>query len=91
MTLWPRLRDGEQLGYALEQSEDRALEIGDRVHSAGVGRLGGALLRAGVEPGECEAGEPDEECGDAVLHVVVVGSRLVAGEERRQRAAGSTQ
>ncbi len=68
-------RDREELGHALQETDDDRLEVGDQVSAGGEDHLAGrhraGLARPGSEPREREAGEPEEDRGDPVLHVMV--------------------
>jgi hypothetical protein len=80
----------ERLGDALQQAEDRRLEVADG-RSPGSGDFV-ARRRPGLEPGVGEGREGDGEGGDAVLDVVVVRLGVsgadVPGEEGGQRVRG---
>ena len=86
ITLWPRLETGKSSETPCSSPEDDRLGVGDQSsedHAAGCVRFG-----PGAEPGEHEAGDPEEERRDPVLDVVVAGSALVAREEAGQRLRG---
>ena len=86
ITLCPRLEIGNS--SVTPWSRPRTIAwpyvISDARRSSGAARRRRSL--AGLEPGEDEQREADEERGDAVLDVVVARAGLVAREEPRQRA-----
>src|SRR5438132_11125046 len=63
----------------------RTIASGKEISEASNKLLLAGSLGAAAEPGEHEAGEPDEEGRDSVLRVVVARARLVAREEPGQR------
>src|SRR6266852_7256588 len=85
MTLWPRLETGKSSETPWSRPSIAAwkYEIGKTLSGGALG-----LTAAGVEPGEDERGQADEERRDAVLRVMVIRAGLVAREERRERAGG---
>ena len=85
----PEARDREELGDALQEPQDDRLRVRDQRGEDHVARC---ALRPGAEPGEGEAGEPDEERRDPVLDVVVARPGLRAlGRSSGSDFAGSAQ
>src|SRR5919201_684688 len=87
MTLWPRLETGKSSETPWSRPRTTACQYEIRLASgiASAPRVS-RLLPAGREPRVDEAGEPDEEGRDPVLHVVVPRVGLVPRDPRRERA-----
>ena len=84
-------RDREQLGHALEQPEHDALEVGDRMHSGGVGRLGSRFFGPVLNQAKARQASPTRKAAMPCFTWWWLDPASCPGKNDGSEPAGSTQ
>ena len=82
----PEARDREELGHALEEPEHDRLPVADQRGGDHVPEAAGRCFLPVWNQANTSSASPTRNGGDPVLDVVLARARLVARDERRQRA-----